>query len=62
MHAKKSFQIRVAAARDLTDDEWALIEPLIPPARRGRQPNCPSSRARARGVGDLQRGAGPLRS
>src|SRR4051795_8153090 len=20
---------------DLTDDEWALIEPLIPPARRG---------------------------
>ena len=20
---------------DLTDDEWALVEPLIPPARRG---------------------------
>ena len=20
---------------DLTDDEWALIEPLIPPAKRG---------------------------
>ena len=20
---------------DLTDDEWALIQPLIPPARRG---------------------------
>ncbi len=20
---------------DLTDDEWALVEPLIPPAKRG---------------------------
>jgi transposase len=25
---------------DLTDEEWALVEPLIPPAKRGgRQPN-----------------------
>ena len=36
---------RQAAARrglrypsDLTDAEWALIEPMIPPARRGGRP------------------------
>ncbi len=22
---------------DLTDEEWALVEPLIPPARRGER-------------------------
>ena len=26
---------RIAISSDLTDDEWALVEPLIPPARRG---------------------------
>jgi hypothetical protein len=25
---------------DLTDDEWAFIEPLIPPARRGGNKRC----------------------
>jgi transposase len=31
---------------DLTDREWALIEPLIPPAKRGGRGRVPS-----RGVG-----------
>src|SRR3979411_3215897 len=26
---------RLRYPSDLTDDEWALVEPLIPPARRG---------------------------
>jgi hypothetical protein len=28
---------RLRYPSDLTDDEWALIRPLIPPAKTGRQ-------------------------
>jgi putative transposase len=29
---------RTAYATDLTDDQWAILEPLIPPAKRGGRP------------------------
>jgi putative transposase len=30
---------------DLTDGEWALIAPLLPPAKRGRRPRTTDLRA-----------------
>lgn len=35
---------------DLTDDEWALIEPLIPPAKRGGRPRDVDVRAVLNGI------------
>ena len=31
-------------ASDLTDDEWTLVAPMIPPARRGGRPQDVSMR------------------
>jgi hypothetical protein len=31
---------RLRYPSDLTGEEWALVEPLIPPARRGWKPAC----------------------
>ena len=34
---------------DLTDEEWSLVEPLIPPGKRGRrQAHCEYARGRER--------------
>ena len=35
---------------DLTDDEWALIEPLIPPAKRGGGKSSVDMRAVVNGL------------
>ena len=32
---KRYDRSRLRYPSDLTDDEWALVEPLIPPAKRG---------------------------
>jgi transposase len=35
---------------DLTDDEWALVEPLIPPAKRGGRKRTKDERALVNGI------------
>ena len=35
---------------DLTDEEWALLEPLIPPAKRGGRPRTTNMRAVLNGI------------
>ena len=54
---------------DLTDEEWQLIEPLLPrPPRRGRKPSVDlgevlnAIRDRARSAGGLTDAAGPFRT
>ena len=36
VHARKGLRY----PSDLTDAEWALVEPLLPPARRGGRPRA----------------------
>jgi putative transposase len=32
---------RLSYDTDLTDDQWHILEPLIPPAKKGRQARSP---------------------
>ena len=41
---------RLRYPSDLTDEEWALIEPLIPPARRGGRKREVNIREVANGI------------
>ena len=40
VHARKGLRY----PSDLTDAEWALVEPLLPPARRGGRPRAVNMR------------------
>src|SRR5215469_7379470 len=48
-------------ASDLSDQEWAILEPLIPPAKRGGRPRSVDMRQILNGIFDVLRSGGAWR-
>ena len=46
---------------DLTDDEWAILEPLLPPPKPGGRPRSANLREVMNAIFDILRGGSPWR-